>query len=106
MQTCPKDGSLLIPKRVDGKKILVCLTCNHTQSTDASAQIKETVTKKSTINVIDDSDSDAQHPIIDAECPKCKNTKAHYWLVQTRAGDEPATRFFKCTTCKHIWREY
>ncbi|RJQ19012.1 hypothetical protein C4580_05525, partial [Candidatus Woesearchaeota archaeon] len=21
-------------------------------------------------------------------------------------ADEPATRFFKCTKCKHTWREY
>jgi len=41
-----------------------------------------------------------------ATCPKCGNNEAYYWEVQTRSADEPATRFFKCTRCGHVWREY
>ena len=40
------------------------------------------------------------------DCPKCKNHEAYYWLVQTRAADEAATRFFKCAKCSHTWRAY
>ena len=40
------------------------------------------------------------------KCKKCNNTKCYFWTVQTRAGDEAETKFFKCTKCGHTWREY
>ena len=46
------------------------------------------------------------HPIIDQECKKCQNKKAYFWTIQTRAGDEAETKFFKCTKCEVTWREY
>ena len=46
------------------------------------------------------------HPKTKAKCPKCGNNEAYYWIVQTRSADEPPTRFYKCTKCKHVWREY
>jgi len=39
-------------------------------------------------------------------CPQCNNKKAFWWMQQTRSGDEAPTRFYKCTKCKHVWREY
>ena len=45
-------------------------------------------------------------PIVDAKCKKCGNEKSYHWEQQTRAADEPATRFYRCTACKHTWREY
>ena len=47
-------------------------------------------------------------PIITEKCKdkKCKNDQAYFWTVQTRAGDEAETKFFKCTKCDHTWREY
>ncbi|MEM0290915.1 MAG: transcription factor S, partial [Thermoplasmata archaeon] len=30
-----------------------------------------------------------------------------YWMLkQTRAADEPETRFYICTKCGYRWREY
>ena len=46
------------------------------------------------------------NPLTEAECPKCHNKKARYWTQQTRAGDEPETKFYKCEKCKHVWRDY
>ena len=45
-------------------------------------------------------------PLTAAECPKCGHKKAFFWLIQTRASDEPETKFMKCEKCKHIWRDY
>ena len=39
-------------------------------------------------------------------CGKCKHNEATFYLRQTRAADEPTTRFYQCTKCKHRWREY
>jgi DNA-directed RNA polymerase subunit M len=45
-------------------------------------------------------------PTIRAECPKCGNMLAEWWLLQTRRADESETRFFRCTKCRFTWREY
>ena len=39
-------------------------------------------------------------------CPKCDSTEVFSELRQTRASDEPETRFLTCKACKHGWREY
>ncbi|RLG87398.1 MAG: transcription factor S, partial [Thermoprotei archaeon] len=39
-------------------------------------------------------------------CPRCGYDEVYYWEVQTRAADEPTTRFFKCARCGYVWREY
>lgn len=45
-------------------------------------------------------------PITDYDCKECKNGKAFFWTMQTRSSDEPETRFYKCTKCGHVNREY
>ncbi len=45
-------------------------------------------------------------PKTTAECPKCHNDKAYYWIVQTRSSDEAPTKFLKCVKCEHRWRDY
>jgi DNA-directed RNA polymerase subunit M len=39
-------------------------------------------------------------------CSKCGAKKALSWMQQTRASDEPPTRFYKCVSCGYTWREY
>lgn len=41
----------------------------------------------------------------DVTCPRCGNGQAYFMEVQTRSADEPATLFFRCTSCKVQWRE-
>jgi len=103
---CPKCGSLLMPKVIDKKTVLAC-SCGYKDKDTGSAQIKEEVKKdeKDDVEVVDRDDDEAL-PETEAECPKCENNKAKYWLVQTRAADEPETKFLKCTKCKHVWRDY
>ena len=45
-------------------------------------------------------------PTVKIVCEKCKNNEATWVIRQTRAADEPATRIYQCTKCKHKWREY
>ncbi len=105
---CPKCGGILIPKKDGNKKWLAC-TCGYKTKDIKDAKevrLKDTAEKKEDVEVIEKSDAQQSLPEVDAECPKCHNTRAFYWLVQTRAGDEAETRFFRCTKCKHTWREY
>ena len=104
MLFCPKCGSLLKPKSEKSKKILYC-SCGFSTKDIQGAEIKEIIKeKKKEINVV--KEEEKVHPLTDTECPKCGHKRAFYWMVQTRAGDEPETRFYKCEKCKHIWREY
>lgn len=100
---CPKCGSILMPKNSDGKKVMLC-SCGFTDKNMESAKIKEKIKSEKKIDVVENEKESL--PLTDAECPKCKHKKAYYWMVQTRAGDEPETKFLKCEACKHIWRDY
>jgi len=105
MQFCPKCGSIMIPKKEGKKTIVACSRCNFKSNDVQELKLKESVKeKKPDVGVVE---SDVETlPITEAECGKCGNNKAYYWEVQTRAADEPATKFLKCTKCKHIWRDY
>ena len=93
-----------MPKKEKGKNVMSC-SCGYSDKA-AKTEIKEVVEQQDEIQVIEEGAQDDQLPITDAKCEKCSHDKARFWLVQTRAGDEPETRFFKCVECKHVWREY
>ena len=100
---CPKCGSILLPKKEGSKKVLVC-SCGYKESKAESATLKDKPKTQKDVEVVDKEVE--THPITKAECPKCGHNEAYYWEVQTRASDEPATKFLKCVKCKHVWRDY
>ncbi|MDK2849699.1 MAG: transcription factor [Candidatus Woesearchaeota archaeon] len=104
---CKKCGGLLIPKTVGNKKKLVCLKCGYEEPLDKNknAKISESIKQQKEIEIIEKS-NDENLPVTDVECPKCGNNKAYFWLLQTRSADEAETKFFKCTKCGHVWRDY
>ena len=105
MLFCPKCGSILRPKVKGKKKVLYC-TCGYSKSMEGeeSPEIKEKNASAKKIEVVHDENETM--PKIKITCEKCGNEVAYYWTAQTRAADEPETRFFKCTKCNHTWREY
>jgi transcription factor S len=97
MMFCPKCGALMIS---------TTCKCGYTAKKIENMEIKEKViTTDSKIEIVDGQE-DSMLPETDADCPNCHNKKAVFWMVQTRAGDEPETKFLKCTKCKHVWRDY
>jgi DNA-directed RNA polymerase subunit M len=101
MEFCPRCGSVIIEKR----KNFGCVRCGYTSKEKIKIQAKEEIQQKQKIGVIKDKDTDV-FPTIAADCSKCGNKEAYFWSAQTRSGDEAETRFFRCTKCKHTWREY
>ena len=102
---CPKCGSILLPKKEDGKRVMSC-SCGYRTSKIETTTIKEKVTEKAKpVEVIEREDY-KNLPKMKADCPKCPSKEAYYWLVQTRAADEPETKFLKCAECGHTWRDY
>ena len=100
---CPKCDAILVVKKKGGKNVLSC-TCGYVSKEKEDIIIKEKNKNESKIDVIDKKIEVL--PKTKEECGECGNKEAYYWLVQTRAGDEAETRFFKCTKCEHTWREY
>ena len=104
---CKKCGSLMIVKDVKGKTMLACRSCGTTQKHYKPLEIQEKVDKKpidSEVVIVEKSDEAL--PTTKTECPKCTNKEALWWMQQTRSADEAPTLFYRCTSCRHSWREY
>ncbi|MGC9778071.1 MAG: transcription factor S [Candidatus Heimdallarchaeota archaeon] len=110
MEFCDECGSMLTPKKVDGKVIMDCPKCGEGRELAKKDQVlKQKVKreKEETMVVIENPDEINTMPTKRMRCPKCTIVvDIQYWAVQTRSGDEAATRFYRCTKCKHTWREY
>ncbi len=102
MLFCPKCGSILKPVDTKGGRVLKCPRCGYV-SDKKEARISEKIKEKKKIEVVQKKEI---LPKTKEKCPKCGNMEAYYWEVQTRAGDEAATKFYKCTKCGHTWRDY
>jgi DNA-directed RNA polymerase subunit M len=99
MEFCPKCGIMLTKK---GDKY-ACSKCGHSKA-NVTIGHSEKMPEKKKIAVIEKEESSLAQ--IDADCAKCGNRKAYFWQIQTRGADESPTSFFKCTKCRHTWREY
>jgi len=109
---CPRCGGLLKPYREEGKMYMLCTRCGYrteASSKDLSVYRVSTRivhTEKEKTVVISGSDISGLPVTHEVICPKCGYSEAYYWMIQTRAADEPPTRFYKCRRCGHTWREY
>jgi len=102
---CQKCGTLMMLN--NEKKKSNCPSCGYSPRGKAeNIIIKEKVglTKEQEIEVR--SKKVETLPKVKEMCKKCNNKTAYYWTLQTRAGDEPETRFYECTKCGHRWRVY
>ncbi|MFW6283525.1 MAG: transcription factor S [Minisyncoccales bacterium] len=100
---CDKCSSIIIGKKGEAVK---CPSCGHENKAKSTINLSEKIENKQEKEVVDINSSAEIHPTTEVECPECENKEAYYWTKQTRAADEPETQFFKCTACKHQWREY
>jgi len=105
MKFCPECKSMMLPK--DGT--FKCRKCNYIENS-TNADVEEIVFSKTEQDIrevtILEGDTDVGLPTTTIRCEKCENNNAYWWLNQTRSADESETRFFKCTKCNFIWREY
>ena len=103
MKFCPKCEVKL--KKSDSG--LQCSKCGYTEGQDIK-KTKKTVDEQETeaILAFEGNEGEESHPTIKIECEKCGNDEAVWWMLQTRSADEPTTQFYRCTKCKHTWRNY
>jgi len=101
MDFCPKCGTILVQK----KKRWACPKCKYIAKEKIKLTASEQIQSKEKIGVVKETDQGVW-PEVKETCPKCGNDKAYFHSVQMRSGDEGETSFFKCTKCKHTWRDY
>jgi len=109
MKFCPKCGNLMLPDRK--RKVWVCRSCGYEEPFDEQKDREKTVIKQKVEHKPDEGiivvEQDVKTlPTTKVTCPKCGNDTAYWWELQTRAGDEPSTIFYRCTKCGHVWRSY
>ncbi|MEM1627823.1 MAG: transcription factor S [Desulfurococcaceae archaeon] len=109
---CPRCGSLLKPSRENGKIHLICSRCGYKIGPENSVQDSYRLStriahssKERTV-VVNEIDTSNLPITKDVTCKRCGAHEAYYWMIQTRAADEPPTRFYKCVKCGYVWREY
>jgi len=101
MKFCPKCGAVLVQKT----KNFGCARCSYSTKEKIKIKTSEKLTEAKEIVVLKGKEINTE-PIIVETCKKCGNGEAYFWTIQTRAGDEAETKFFKCTKCEHTWRDY
>ncbi|MEM1938535.1 MAG: transcription factor S [Acidilobaceae archaeon] len=108
---CPNCGGLLQVRRNKDTIELYCPKCNYTLDTKnqllqpTKVEVKRNP-KDRTIVVASKRQLATLEEVKGVICPKCGHDKAYFWMMQTRAADEPPTRFYRCIRCNHTWREY
>lgn len=105
MKFCSKCGTVL--KLDPKKKAMVCPKCGEEEPLESDIVYTKNQEEKDKIVVIGKKERNLRTtPKTKAKCPKCGNTTAYWWMVQTRGIDESTTQFYRCTKCSYTWRDY
>ena len=99
MEFCDKCGAIMMATGASSS----CARCGHKKKGRIDMEIKEEITGHKEIAVIDKK-KESVNPVTDYTCKKCGNKKAEFWLQQMRAGDEPESKFYRCTKCGNTVR--
>ncbi|ESQ23662.1 MAG: transcription factor S, archaeal [uncultured Acidilobus sp. MG] len=111
---CPRCGTLMRPRVINGKAYLECPKCGYREElqpqskNELSHTHRVLHTPKEKIVVVDATAPPPTAQVLkgSVRCPRCGNDEVLVWMMQTRAADEPPTRFYRCTKCGYTWREY
>ncbi len=108
LKFCPKCRAIMTPVREGGRSFLKCTKCGYVEELKSDVKLVErvVVNKVESKPIVISKSSEEALPKVKKLCPKCGNEEAYFWVQQTRAADEPPTRFYRCTKCGYTWREY
>ena len=105
MKFCAKCGTVL--QLEAERKLYICPKCGAEEPMESEKIIPRNSKEEDKIIVIGKKERNLSVlPQTKVPCPKCDNSTAFWWMVQTRGIDESATQFFRCTKCGHTSRDY
>ncbi|MBI3032726.1 transcription factor S [Candidatus Woesearchaeota archaeon] len=103
---CKQCGSILMPTKVKDKTVMFCKKCGDSGQ-KADIKLKDIVKHDHVKSAGVVEEEKEAYPLIEfSGCKKCGHKRAYFWTVQTRASDEPETKFYKCEKCKSVTRDY
>lgn len=98
---CPKCKCLMYPK----DDSFVCKKCGYSKKKGRKSDVVVTEKRGKEMAVLDGKkDNDVRPKTKGITCPKCGHNEAYWEIRQMRAADEPESRFYTCTKCRHRWR--
>jgi len=106
MKFCPKCEVRL---KKSNTSSAICPKCGYSESTTKKTKKEtkeETKEELSKLNIVEGDEGKETLSTIKIDCEKCGNDEAVWWMLQTRSADEPTTQFYRCTKCRHTWRNY
>ena len=108
MKFCPRCGALMRVRVRGGVKVYVCPQCGYEEEAKTPVRVASRRINHSERErvVVIEGDTPTGLPKVKVTCPRCGYEEAYYWIQQTRAADEPSTRFYKCVKCGYVWRDY
>lgn len=115
MKFCDECGGMLVSEKENGESKMKCRNCGEFQEDIEEDEMKVTEEKEEDpmdrLNVSSEEDQETTRPTTMKECPNCSEDsddgKQHeWWMEQTRSSDEPPTRFYECTECGNVHKEY
>lgn len=111
MEFCEECGGMLVSEKKNGDSVMECRNCGHVQDIESEDSMKVTEEKEEDpmdrLNVSSEDDQSTTRPTTNKECPACGEEQEHeWWMEQTRSSDEPPTRFYECTECGNVHKEY
>jgi len=84
-----------------------CKKCGYVRDLSDSDRLKRVNRREEKeITIIEDLEEISTLPTCTQRCPECGCNTAYWWLRQLRSADESEVRFFRCTACGRVWREY
>ena len=107
-------GGMLVSEQEDGQSVMKCRNCGKIHDMEGES-LKVTEEKEEDpmdrLNVSKSDDQETVRATTNKVCPKCSedenDEKEHeWWMEQTRSSDEPPTRFYECTECGNVHKEY
>ena len=108
MRFCPYCTNLLEINQSynDSDNHYTCKTCSFEHRINNNVESILMMKRKKVDDVLGGKDAWKNVDQADAQCPKCKNTRAYFMQIQTRSADEPMTIFYKCTnfSCNFRWK--
>ena len=106
MKFCPTCDVRL--KKDSNTLVLTCPKCNYTEGGPKTEKQSTTQETESDFLVLEENEGKDVLPTMEIDCEnkECDNREAVWWMLQTRSADAPTTQFFRCTKCKHTWRNY